>query len=570
MKRLLFVLLLLLASDVEAKDFCVNSSTGSDGTSYASLNMSTCTASVRRAADVAQAGDHVYVAAGTYNAAGTGNRFISSLNPSNSGFSGNPIVFEAVGTVNLGLSSSTGPILGCSSRDYITWIGFSVDEANGTSTSDTGSTVGHDSTGCRFEAMTIDGNGTGHNRGDNHTGIRFEDCTDCYAGHNTIHDVYTCAPGACSFGDIAVNGHNGACILTYGSENLTIEHNELYNCGAGIFIKGGPSGGWTSDIDGHQIRFNLIHDVTLSGIAYYVGGPADSATPSIISQNIVYSATTCFRYWFFNSTLQDPKYTHYINNTCYNADYGFEYRGTPAAFSHNLKVWNNVVSGVTNAVLSQQLTFHQSSAENSHEHNVYHNVSGTMMLLDDGSESVTLANWKLSPYTQDAASPDAITTDPSFVDAGSGDFHLSGGSAALSHGRVTNSIGGSDGSTIPAGAYITGSETIGPDAGGATVPDAPTIGTATAGNTQCSVAFTPPGDDGGATITGYTATSSPGSITGTGASSPITVTGLSNGTGYTFTVYATNSEGNSSNSSASNTCTPFASAVGKRIRLRGE
>lgn len=570
MRFLIALALALVASTAEAKDFCVNSSTGSDGTAYASLNMSTCAASVYRATQVALAGDHVYVAAGTYNAAGSGNRFISALNPANSGSSGNPIVFEAVGSVNLGLSSSTGPIVGCSARDYITWIGFSVDEASGTSEADTGSTVGHDSTGCRFESMTIDGNGTGHNRGDNHTGIRFEDCTDCYAGHNTIHDVYTCAPGACSFGDIAVNGHNGACIQTYGSVNLTIEHNELYNCGAGIFIKGGPSGGWVADIDGHQIRYNLIHDVTLSGIAYYAGGPAASGTPSIISQNVVYAATTCFRYWFFNSTLQDPKNTHYINNTCYDADYGFEYVGTPAAFSHNLKAWNNIISGVTNAVLSEQTTFHQSTAQNSHEHNVYHNVSGTMMLLNGGGTSVTLANWKLSPYSQDAATPAAITTDPAFTNAAGADFTLGGSSPALSHGRVTESIGGSDGATIAAGAYITGSETIGPDAGGLTVPDAPTIGTATAGNAQCSVAFTPPGDDGGATITGYTATSTPGSFTGTGASSPITVTGLSNGTGYTFTVYATNSEGNSSASSASNTCTPAAVATRVRLRLRGQ
>lgn len=90
----------------------------------------------------------------------------------------------------------------------------------------------------------------------------------------------------------------------------------------------------------------------------------------------------------------------------------------------------------------------------------------------------------------------------------------------------------------------------------ATAPGAPAIGTATAGNTQASVAFTAPTSNGGATITGYTVTSSPGGITGTGNASPITVTGLSNGTAYTFTVTATNSVGTGAASAPSNAVTP--------------
>lgn len=98
-----------------------------------------------------------------------------------------------------------------------------------------------------------------------------------------------------------------------------------------------------------------------------------------------------------------------------------------------------------------------------------------------------------------------------------------------------------------------------------TVPQAPTIGTATAGEGQAAVTFTP-GATGGAAAT-YTATSNPGNITASGASSPITVTGLTNGTAYTFTVTATNSNGTSLASSASNSITPVPADPGSIVPL---
>lgn len=91
---------------------------------------------------------------------------------------------------------------------------------------------------------------------------------------------------------------------------------------------------------------------------------------------------------------------------------------------------------------------------------------------------------------------------------------------------------------------------------GLKVPNAPTIGTATGGNASASVTFTAPSDIGGGAITGYIVISSPGSITGTGTSSPVTVSGLSNGTAYTFTVVATNAYGTGPASAASNSVTP--------------
>jgi trimeric autotransporter adhesin len=89
-----------------------------------------------------------------------------------------------------------------------------------------------------------------------------------------------------------------------------------------------------------------------------------------------------------------------------------------------------------------------------------------------------------------------------------------------------------------------------------TVPDAPSIGVATRGNAQVSVTFTPPVFDGYSAITGYTATSNPSGITSSDVSSPIVVTGLTNGIAYTFTVHATNLAGDSTESAPSNSATP--------------
>jgi hypothetical protein len=93
-------------------------------------------------------------------------------------------------------------------------------------------------------------------------------------------------------------------------------------------------------------------------------------------------------------------------------------------------------------------------------------------------------------------------------------------------------------------------------------PTAPTGVTATAGNQQATVTWTAPSSNGGSAITSYTvyvynATTSALVATVTGVpGSPATITGLTNGTSYDFTVAAVNSYGTGPQSNPSNVVTP--------------
>ncbi|HEX7345831.1 MAG TPA: fibronectin type III domain-containing protein, partial [Candidatus Limnocylindrales bacterium] len=91
-------------------------------------------------------------------------------------------------------------------------------------------------------------------------------------------------------------------------------------------------------------------------------------------------------------------------------------------------------------------------------------------------------------------------------------------------------------------------------------PGPPTGVTALRGNAQATVSWMAPADHGGRPITGYTVTASPGSTTtpAGAAARSVVVTGLTNGTTYTFTVTATNDVGTSVPSAPSNAVTPGA------------
>lgn len=127
---------------------------------------------------------------------------------------------------------------------------------------------------------------------------------------------------------------------------------------------------------------------------------------------------------------------------------------------------------------------------------------------------------------------------------------------------VTVPAGAQDGATIWVngvggwGSVGTYSAPAPPPPPSPTPPGAPQAASAVAGDGSATVTWQAPTYYGSYPITSYTAISSPGGKSCTTAGLTCTVTGLTNGTSYTFTVTATSPAGTGASSAASNAVTP--------------
>jgi hypothetical protein len=101
----------------------------------------------------------------------------------------------------------------------------------------------------------------------------------------------------------------------------------------------------------------------------------------------------------------------------------------------------------------------------------------------------------------------------------------------------------------------------------ATVPGTPIKVSAKAGNASATLTWTAPSSDGGAAITGYVIKPSRGSAVKVGDVTSDTVTGLTNGNAYSFTVSAVNSVGTGPSSAVSNSVTPAKATSETSLKL---
>jgi len=154
--------------------------------------------------------------------------------------------------------------------------------------------------------------------------------------------------------------------------------------------------------------------------------------------------------------------------------------------------------------------------------------------LDNGGSAITNFSYSTDGTTYTPFSP-AQTSSPVTITG------LTNGTPYTYYLKAINAIG-----TGVASSSITATPS--------TVPGAPTMGTPTAGNNSVSLTFTAPGSNGGSAITNYSYSTDGTNYTAFSpaqTTSPLTISGLTNGNSYTLYIKAINAAGSSTASAAS-------------------
>jgi hypothetical protein len=398
--------------------------------------------------EAADAGDVVSIAAGTYSFTGTINdKAMPVYQTANNGDLANPIRFVADGSVRFAAPSANSPVIGSFGQQYIEWYAdisqghnwqmlcdalgedaptTSADPLACNTRPDTGPLLFWSATGCLVEGAVIDGGvPNDYTFSDNWNGCRFNGAQSCTLRNCDIRN----------FNRSAGSNHNESGTTLYESGNCLIEHNYFADSGSGFYFKD-----QLDTLQGNIVRFNTVENCT-EGFAVSMTNEARND----IYQNLFIDCGIGFEVTGGGFSSE-----YIYNNTFINSGTGV-FLNSPVGLGG--RVWNNIFENTGGALLFLEGDTMPAASVVSFEHNVYHTFA-PFYHGSDGNRDV--ASYQGAYGDQDIALPISITVDPLFVNPGAGDYRLQGGSPALTLGRHPDTA-----AIIPAGCYITGTETIG-------------------------------------------------------------------------------------------------------------
>jgi len=438
----------MLMSVADAKTLYVNGATGNDATTYESNSATSPWRTIGRAAwgstsytspnaaQAAKSGDVVQIAEGIYWETGnpSGGRFTVSLNPANNGTAASPIIFRGVGNVSIRMQRGfRGGMIGCEGRNYIIWDNFQIDDYYGGSTSDTGPVVfSGNARHCQLINSTVKGHPGSYYHGYptftmNYRGISLEPAHNIIIRNNVIHDFR--------------GANNEAGIMMYDSNDNIVENNLMYNNGVAVFIKGVHAGFTQAR---NIVRRNIVRN-NKGGIRGL------DCEDTLVYQNVLYGNTDIAlwigpdivaRSRWFNNTL--------VNNARPIVPHGPELIG--------IQVIGNIVASSPLAYDNWD-TSDPRTQDVLYDYNVYHNNTRHAYF----GSWISFADWQ-GVYRLDV---NGVSVNPLFVNPGANDYRLQPSSPvrSLVIDVLDLNANGSTTDLIPAGAYVTGNETIGPTVG---------------------------------------------------------------------------------------------------------
>jgi hypothetical protein len=380
-----------------------------------------------------------------------------------------------------------------------------------------------------------------------------------------------------------------AILLQDGVTNCKIYNNYLYGWShGGIFIKN-----ITTSYPCHDIEVYNNY-VTAPLIDYARGFGCDYASNGYnvsFHNNTIESTSVCTQIngkglKFYNNVIDNVRDTPYkytgspVNSGIYVSAYE-----TPAI---NMVIYGNVIRNCQDHGIVMNSYSYGVSGNNIHNNNIWNCGSFSIYIyaVTNLTNNIYTRNRFYSSSTTNTAYYSGSKTVPGFnsMSTTNGDV-ISSNSGTLKFGiyttteselkiehngtQLAKTISIAQPMVDSKGNKYSNNVTIPPftsivlikDLTAAVAPSAPTSIVATTGNTSALVSFVAPVNNGSSAITGYTVTSIPagGTDSNAGATSLThTITGLTNGTSYTFTVKATNLAGTSVASAASNSVTPKA------------